>query len=508
MKKILRILFIFTIFTIALTALALSIKGDKGNPIAYQNDHSTAVGGPYEASNSTSRYALTQAIVENHALSFTNDQAKFASPDLVYYKKRFYSIFTPGVSFIGVPFYIIGKLIGLPQLVTYLSVSVTALINVFLIALLARKIGVNTFASYVGGFIFLFATDAFVYANTFTQHHLTTLLMLLAILNVFGERTVIKNIIFGCIIGAAVLTDLPNSILFFPIILYFLNRHFLFKKTEAAFSVTLKTSVFAIIIGILPFISLFAWYNYKTTGSYLKTGQTIGRTDYQKVFGKKQINNTVAVKTKDKGSFFPFQTRLQIQGMNILLISNERSWLYYSPVILSGFLGFIILYKKKLYTDKVNLLSAIVGTNILLYSMFGDPWGGWAFGPRYLIPAAAILGSMVGVALQHFYKNMIFIVFFFITVVYSVFVSAVGVVTTAAIPPKQEAINLVKQIPYTYKYNLQFVDKNDIKSLVYNVFLENKITGYTYVFILFGIIIFAIITLYTLHVSYERRKSA
>ena len=61
-----RIYLIFTVIIIILTIafLTVAIRGKAGNPIAYQSDYNTQLGGPFEASNSTSRYALTEAIVK------------------------------------------------------------------------------------------------------------------------------------------------------------------------------------------------------------------------------------------------------------------------------------------------------------------------------------------------------------------------------------------------------------------------------------------------------------
>lgn len=487
--------------------LLLTIKGDRGNPIAYQKEQPTKVGTPFESSNSTSRYALTEAIVENHSLSFTNKEAKFATPDLVYYRKKFYTIFTPGVSFVGVPFYMIGKLFSVPQLFTYFSVSLMAFINMFLIASLARKLGVNQYAAYLGGLIFLFATNGIVYANTYTQHHMTTMLLLLALHNALGERTALRNLAFGAIAGLAVLADLPNVVLLFPVGIYILLKHFSIQKAAGNPAVTLRTSLFILLIGLLPFVSLFAWYNKQTTGSFAKTGQTIGRSDYDTVFGKKPKKVIITSKSlsEEHDSFFPFKSRLQLQGLDVLLISNERSWLYYSPVILLGILGFISLYKEGKKTAFANILLSIVGVNIVLYSMFGDPWGGWAFGPRYLIPAAAMMACMTGVAIQRYYKNIVFTLLFFLTFVYSTFISILGVLTTAAIPPKQEATSLVNPLPYTYDYNLQQLDANKVSSLVYNLVLRNTLNGYIYLFFIVLCIISICISVYTLHIVYERR---
>ena len=114
--------------------------------------------------------------------------------------------------------------------------------------------------------------------------------------------------------------------------------------------------------------------------------------------------------------------------------------------------------------------------------MFGDPWGGWTFGPRYLIPAAAILCGAIGVVLTHLKRNYIVLAAISILTIYSVYINVVGVTTTNAIPPKGEAQSLENPLPYTYEYNFQMLEKNQSSALIYNKYLANSITSYGYVY--------------------------
>jgi len=134
MKKAISIL---SLFIITISLLLLIIKGGSGSLIG--------VGGVFESSGSTSRFALTEAIAEKGTLFLSKERAKFASPDVVVHEGNYFSIFTPGVSFIGVPFYLLGKLYGAPQLFTYALTALLAVLNAFLVARIAKKIG--------GGFV-------------------------------------------------------------------------------------------------------------------------------------------------------------------------------------------------------------------------------------------------------------------------------------------------------------------------------------------------------------------
>ena len=140
---------------ITIFLLVLAVKGDRGNPIYFQSELDGRLGGPFESTGSNSRFVLTWAIVEQRTIFFDIGLARFAAPDLVKYHGKYFSAFLPGVSFLGVPFYWLGKLIGLPQLITYSLTMVLALINAALVAKIARKFGVDTLTSWLSGLIFL-----------------------------------------------------------------------------------------------------------------------------------------------------------------------------------------------------------------------------------------------------------------------------------------------------------------------------------------------------------------
>lgn len=486
-KKILLIILLIPFILLLLAGYVKGEKGVNGAPLYYQTEKSTKFGGPFEASNSTSRYALTESIVENNSLTLNQKLAKFSSPDLVDYKGKFISIFTPGVSFVGVPFYMLGKLFGTPQLFTYFLTTIVAVMNVFLIAVLSKKFGTGLLPGIIAGLIFLFASNGLTYSFTFTQHHLSSMIVLLAVFCAASKNTFKNYLFFGMLFGAGILIDIPNAFLLTPILLYMLFKGFKKQETITKIQITLRPALLGLLIGIIPFLMIFAWYNYETTGSYTKLGQTIGRSKFFRDNLPPQLSadivSTIKNEHKSLGLKLPFETRAQLQGLYILLVSNERSWVYYSPILLFGIVGVVLLYKTEKKTISL-LVVAIILTNITLYSMFGDPWGGWAFGPRYLIPSAALTAAFIGIVIERFKKNPLFVIVFSIFLVYSVWVNSLGALTTQSIPPKVEAVNLASHIPYTYQYNQQLLTNNFSSSLLYNVFLQDKISANQYMQIL------------------------
>ncbi len=475
--------------------LALAYKGNRGNPVAYQNDYNTQVGGPFESSNSNARYALTQAIVESNTFTLNEKQARFSSPDVIKVGEKFFSIFTPGVSFIAVPFYLLGKSLGIPQLGSYLVTALFSLINLCLIYALARKMGSSFWASILGGFTFLFATNALGYSQTLTQHHFGVSIILAGLLVVTGKNTLLKNLIFGALAGAGLLIDVPVFILMVPLGIYLLSKNISYDKLQEKYRLTVRLTVLGLIIGIIPFLMLFGWYNHQTTGSYSTLAQSVGRTDAFKIVSEaekaNEEKNAGATVIDEGGIDLPFDTREQLQGFYILLLSNERAWIFYSPVVLIGVVGLYIAYKKKTKQTFVALIASLILLNIVLYSMFGDPWGGWSFGPRYLIPAAALLCIAIPTVIDRYKYNYFFLPLILILLGYSIFINSLGVLTTNAIPPKVEAIALNNPIPYTPEYNMNILQSNQSSSLIYNIFfaasIHAKVYAFSYILITFFI---------------------
>ncbi len=478
---------------------SLSIKGEPGNPLYFQTELDTKMSGPFESSGTGSRYALTKSIVESNSFFFNEELAKFASPDLIVYQGKYSTLFTPGVSFIAVPFYYLGQIFGLPQLITFLSTTLFAVLNVLLIFLISKKLKANNIHSLIAGLVFAFGTNALGYSSTMTQHHLSLLLILLTILNVVSKRTFVNNLILGGLIGTGILVDIPNAFMMAPAAIYAFFQHFQINDSNGKKRLNINPFFIAIIIGLIPLFALFGYYNYSTTGSYTTLAQSIGRTDFFATEEIKEINRQSSVNvSKEKPPLIPFATRMQLNGAYILLVSNERGIFFYNPILLLGLLGLFLAYKNKVHNGLVILIFATILVNILMYSMFGDPWGGWSFGPRYLIPSIGLLSIGLGYLLTKVGKNPFIIILFIVLTLYSIGINVLGSVTTNLLPPKVEAENLAVPVPYTFMYNNDLAEKNISGILVYNMFLRDFINVKSYIYIytlLISVVIFSLLAI-------------
>ncbi len=498
------VIIILALVVVALIAFA--VKGNRGNPIAFQSGYDIRVSGPFESSNSTARYALTEAIVKNGTFELNFEQAKFASPDVVASGGKFFSIFTPGVSFAAVPFYLLGQYFSAPQLGAYFATALFAVANFFLVASLAKRLGASFWGSLFGAFAFTFATNALAYSQTLTQHHMSVTVVLLGILIAVSKVNFMRSVLFGFLCGVALLVDIPALILMIPAGLLLLSKIVIVSKSLDKFKLKINFALFGLLVGLIPVLIAFGMYNKITLGSYTSLAQSVGRTDVFAV-GTAVSNRPSGDLTDRGGLLLPFDTREQMQGFYVLTLSDERSWLYYSPIVLIGILGLIISYRRKSHAIAAATASSVILLNIVLYTMFGDPWGGWSYGPRYLIPAAAILCSAVPLVLSFERIRYLLLVCVVALFAYSSFLSTLGVMTTNAIPPKVEAIALPQPIPHTPEYNLSMLEKNQSSSLIYNIFLSPYMNAYSYTIAHFASVLGIGLTLLLLS-FYRKEKKA
>ncbi len=484
-----------TILLILLPAifLMLAVRGLAGNPTPENLlEEKWREAGPFELSPERGRFALLYSLVEDGSYYFSLPIARFVVPDLGYKDGHYVSLFAPTVSYLVMPGYILGKLVGYSQLGTFLTVSFVGLINLILIRRIVKKLTGNSLAGWLAGFTFLFATPAFTYAVNIYQHHFSTLLILIAINLLSSSPTLPRSFFFWFIVALSLSVDNPNLFMMAPLVIYHLIQ--LLNLTVDANQIILKPSLLKIlgVIGVALPLYFFGWFNYQSYGNPLQLAGTIRSVKALDANGlpanPEDIKNTAdpskaietVVKTKTATGFF--KTRQILNGLYIHTISPDRGVVRYTPVILLGLIGFFFLRGRSDHFGP--LLASIIGANILLYSMWGDPWGGWAFGSRYLIPSFAILAITLGVALAKMNRNLLLPLLFLPLLYQSIWVNSMGAITTSRIPPKAEVLELEKitgvQEKFSYNRTQDYLENSQLKSFAYNTYFRNNLTGLQY----------------------------
>lgn len=484
------------------------VKGIPGNPNdSNLNDKNWNENGPLELSPDRGKFALTYSLAEDQSVKFSLPVARFATPDLGYKDGNYVSLFAPGVSFIILPGYLLGRMFDLSQFGTFLVIAIFAFVNFWLIFLISKSLGSKKYASLVSAGIFSFATPALAYGGSLYQHHISTFFILCSVWILLRFKSVWSLILIWLLIGSSVVVDNPNFFMMFPIGIFALGRVIEIKKIKTKIKINIQfLRIVSMFIIMLPLLG-FMYFNFLSYGNFLQLSGTVQSVQSINSDGQPEesdlINDTNAdvillqnledknqndLNNESRSALGFFNPRNMLEGIYIQFFSQDRGILFFAPIILLGFIGMIISYKK-LNSVQV-LLIAILVANLAIYEMWGDPWGGWAFGSRYLIPAYAILAIFLSSVLTRWNRKLLFILLIYPVLIYSVGVNMVGALTSNRNPPKIEILALEKlsgvEEKYTVARNWDYL-QNSSKSFVYRAFLNGRVSPIFYFYTLAGL---------------------
>lgn len=479
----------------ALLFYILTIKGIYGNPpstsIKNNLDQATK---PFELSPERDRYILTQSLAQNGSFALSQPLADAAYPDDGYYNGRFYIFFAPGISLFALPFYYIGSHFNIAQIASYFMISIFAIGNLLVLFKISRDIfKLPVWSSLFVVLIFGFASTAWSYAVTLYQHQPTTFFIMSGFYSVWKYKQRKKfSFVWGMIVwlnyALAILIDYPNVVLFFPVIAYFFLSSWKIIKDKVEVTFSFRLAFLTTIIFFLIINGWHAYYNYTNFGSPLRVSGSL--TGYkaikeQKLFQKKSGQEKIKQIAAKKQPIHFFHEEIFTHGAQILLYSVDRGILFYSPIFILGLMG--IFYSLRKISIEFAILTAIPAVNFFLYCSWGDPWGGYAFGPRYLIPSMAALSVFVGIWCAQVKHILLGKVIAFMLFVYSSAIALLGVLTTNAIPPRIEAVYLHTQ--YGYPLNYIYLLNGRSSSFLFNQFFSSYISLIGYYLVIFEILL-------------------
>jgi hypothetical protein len=269
------------------------------------------------------------------------------------------------------------------------------------------------------------------------------------------------------------------------------------------------------LVAFLPPLGFFVWYNqaayhhpFQLPGT-LESVNEIGpdgrpsrESAYEKqILTEDQLQSKSNRDATEKTAVGFFQTRNLYNGFFVHFLSPDRSVIWFTPVILLGIIGLALLYGRE--RQMAALIIACIGVNVLLYSMWGDPWGGWAFGSRYLIPTYALLAIGLAFALSRWRFSLVMLVLFIPLFIYSEWVNTLGAVTSLANPPQIQVLALEKQSgheqKYTFMRNWEFLTGKyqpniGSKAFLYQSWAKGTVTARQYHGVIFSLGILALLS--------------
>ncbi|HVZ12491.1 MAG TPA: hypothetical protein VG965_05665 [Patescibacteria group bacterium] len=477
-KYIFPFLVVFSLFLFALT-----FRGQAGNPTPHQIEfEENSSGQAFETSQERSRYAIILSLINDHSFAIDN-YASMGTPDIGALKGHYYSFFPPAVSMMAIPLYILGTQLGAAQIFTFSISTIFSFLTIIMIFLFSKRLGLHWSISAFAAVAFGFATNAWGYSVTLYAHLVSAFLLLLGLFVVLpldDKKRGIKAILAWFLYSMAVFVDFPNLFIFLPIVGLATLKMVNITEFKEKFKIKINWFVIFAPIIFLALMTVYGYYNYIHFGSPLKFSNTIPRV--------KDLKNTdLSAPESGTDATGALRTRNLLNGLTSFTVSHDRGILVYSPVVLLFIFGVGYLKKSKKW-EEAGLL-ALPATCLVLYSMFGDPYGGWAFGSRYMIAVLPELCILAGVGLQRFAKNLLVKIIYIVVFTYSAAISLLAPLTTNVIPPYVEAryINLDSW----YIINIRMLQKGELDSFFYNFVLQKSIPAVAYYFVILALVVAA-----------------
>jgi hypothetical protein len=469
----------------------LTLKGELGNVTAYDMKDT-----PEYSLRDRGRYLLIENLMQKHSFALNRQQADLAAPDAGYYNGNWYLLYPPGISLLALPFYELGSHYNLSQVASFSMAGVFSIGNLIFIFLIARQIvKLPVWASIFAALTFGFASDALGYSTNLFQHFITVFFIVSGFYAVYRYKIHRRwGFLWGFYVwlayGLTIFVDYPNALLMLPVIVYFILAALSFTRDDGKYRVKIRISIILTSILFLGVMAVHGYYNQVNFGGWTKlSGSLVGyREGVDTILD--QGGNVQDIKSlgQKKNLATAFRESYFVNGIYELLFAYDKGLFVYSPVFIFGFLGMLLAAIKKQITLEIGILIAIFLTTLFLYASWGDPYGGWSFGPRYLIPGIPPLAIFVSYWLVKvpFYKvaNWVAVILLYS---YSVAVAVLGAITTNVVPPKIEAVVLHQ--PYGLDYNFQYIMQGKTNGFAFNYFFNNHFSLINYYFLVLSIVL-------------------
>jgi hypothetical protein len=333
--------------------------------------------GSIQSSDGKIMYLLTQALVENQSLSFSESVtvAEAQGPQ--------YSKYGLGMSVIAIPFYILGKVLSVllgieASMATQFTVSmINAILTAFSCVMIYHfALDRLSFRSSTGLFLaagFGLSTIAWYYSEDFMSEPATTLFLLSAVYFATNPNKQIKNrslLIAGVFLACAVSCRL-STLLAVPGFIFY---HWMMWKDEQK-AAEIGADIFRAALPVAVVLIIIMAYNYVRFEDLFKTGYEKGG------FG---------------GRF--------LVGIYGILFSPGKSIFLYNPLTIFGCLAFTRFLA---VNRKVALFFVwLILSHLLMFSFWHSWPGGMGWGPRLMLVVMPYLIIPVGFLWEAFTKEI------------------------------------------------------------------------------------------------------
>lgn len=488
-------LIIIAIILLGIVMYGLTLRGAPGNPTADQfKGNLDQATNAFELSPERGRYVHVANMAESGVYNLSRTWADIAVPDVgISTDGKYSSFFAPGVSYFTLPFYLFGARYGLGQVAAFAAESLVSIVTLVFIFLIGTRIfALPRWAAFFAVLTYGFASTSWGYAITLYQNAFTAMFIVTAFYAAwrFAQNDSRYSWLYAAYIwlayALAIFVDYPNAVLMLPVMVYLAASTFNVEKVREGIAVSVRWSAIAAFVVFAFVTGLHFWHNATYYGGWSRlAGELRGYTPNTADTDTStpaiiaasstaaMVTATSTVHVKEKTAVGFFHERAVPNGLFVLLFGDERGLFFFSPIFFFSILGIIHVLRNRKEGDGTAYVVpiALIVVNIFLYSSWGDPWGGWAYGPRYLVASMPWLALFVGMALANGKFLALRKILAFILFLFSSAIALLGALTSNAVPPKSEAI-LLPIKTYNFLHGIPFLRDSRSSSFVYKTYVS------------------------------------
>lgn len=333
--------------------------------------------------NGNSRFDLISAIVQEGRLTIDNyqNQPGVDTGDKAFFNGHYYSDKAPGPALIGAVLYVplywmkqtfnSARLVDVKKILTYLVIGIPSALAGSLIYILCLYFSRSRFRAYLVTLTVTLGTMYFPYSIIFFSHQFSSSLLFGAFFLIFfiKERQIAtKNpylFLIGLLLGWAFISEYPTAIIIIPLIAYYI--YVLWGNHNISH---FRSIMFPILgLSIPALIQLV--YNKLCFGTFLSIG-------YQNL-SNPQFNSGMA-----QGLMGINRPSLHV--LFYMTLHPTMGIFWQSPALLFSIVGAVIVFSNRQYRVEAILGMWIIGSYLIILSGYYMWWGGFALGPRDIIP--------------------------------------------------------------------------------------------------------------------------
>jgi len=334
--------------------------------------------------NGNSRFGLIFAIVQEGRLSIDSyhDKVDTKTGDEAYYNGHYYSDKAIGPSLLGTAFYVPlywmkltlnhpSLVTTMKQILTFLVIGLPSAFAGSLIYILCLYLSKSRFRAFVVTLAITLGTLYLPYSVIFFSHQFTSALLFSAFFMIFllkKKPETWKNgylCLIGLLLGWALISEYPSAIIIFPLVIYYFS--IVWRNTNNR---NLRSILLPTLTAIIP-ISIQLLYNKLCFGNFLSIAYTYSDNPY---FRTSMQQGVMGIHWPDWNALY-YMTLHPTMGL-----------FWESPVLLLSTIGAGVILLENSYREEAILVLWIICSYLVIMSGYYMWWGGFAVGPRHIIP--------------------------------------------------------------------------------------------------------------------------